>query len=239
MSPQDAEQSLTYKSSDSSVAKVNEDGVIKGVGPGSTSIIVSNGDLSASVSVIVNSGTYGSGTMQFGYDKTPDETEEKQTDEDDTDKGRITPKRLRKLQQNGRTLTIEKDDYIIILDGADVLKCDNELEDELHIVKNDDGYTFSVGGGSEFLPGEITIQFKNKDMQKCKYIYLLDKSKDKYQMFGDLTSGEFKTDVAGSYRITYEKIKGEGVNVIVVAIAGIAIIAIAGVYILLKRLLII
>lgn len=235
VTPKDAEQSLTYKSSDSSVAKVNDDGVIKGVGLGSTSVLVSNGDLSASVSVIVNSDTYGSGTMQFGYDDTSEEAEEKQNDEDDTEKGRITPKRLRKLQQNGKTLTIEKDDYTIILDGADILNCDNTFEDELHITKNNDGYTFSVGGGSEFLPGEITIQFKNKDMQKCKYVYLLDKSKDKYQMFGELTNSEYKTDVAGSYRITYEKMKDKGPNIIVVSIATCAVLAIAGAYILLKR----
>lgn len=238
VTPKDAEQSLTYKSSDSSVAKVNEDGVIKGVGLGSTSILVSNGDLNSSVSVIVNSDTYGSGAMQFGYDNPSDETEEKESEgakEDDTDKGRITPRRLRKLQQNGKTLTIEKDDYTIILDGADILNCDNSLEGELHISKNNDGYTFSVGDGSEFLPGEITIHFKNSDMQRYKYVYLLDKSKDKYQLFGELLNGEFKTDIAGSYRITYEKIKDAGPNKMIVSIAALAIAAIAGVYILLKK----
>lgn len=239
VTPKEAEQSLTYKSSDSSVAKVNEDGVIKGVGLGSTSVIVSNGDLSASVSVIVNSDTYGSGTMQFSYDNTSDETEEKEFEgakEDDTDKGRITPNRLRKLQQNGKTLTIEKDDYTITLDGADILNCDNTFEDELHIVKNEDGYTFSVGGSSEFLPGEITILFKNKDMQKCKHVYLLDQSKDKYQLFGELTNNEFKTDVAGTYRITYEKLKGEGPDKKLIAIAIGAIASLAAGYLIYRRL---
>lgn len=239
VTPEDAEQSLTYKSSDSSVAKVNEDGVIKGVGLGSTSVFVSNGNLSASVSVIVNSDTYGSGAMQFGYDSTSDATEEKtsvEADGDDTDKGRITPRRLRKLQQNGKTLTIEKDDYTITLDGADILNCDNTLEDELHINKNNDGYTFSVGGDSEFLPGEITIRFKDKDMQECKYVYLLDKSKDKYQLFSELTNSEFKTDIAGTYRITYEKLKEDATDIKLIAIAVGAILSIAAGYIIYRRL---
>lgn len=239
VTPKEAEQSLTYKSSDSSVAKVNEDGVIKAAGLGSTSVIVSNGDLSASVSVIVNSDTYGSGSMQFGYDNPSDETEEKESDnakEDDADKGRITPKRLRQLQQHGKTLTIEKDDYTITLDGADIINCDNTFENELHIVKNDDGYTFSVGGNSEFLPGEIAISFKNKDMQECKYVYLLDQSKDKYQFFGELTNGEFKTDVAGTYRITYEKLKGEGPDKKLIAISIGAIASLAAVYLIYRRL---
>lgn len=239
VTPKEAEQSLTYQSSDSSVAKVNEDGVIKGVGLGSTSIIVSNGNLSASISVIVNSDTYGSGTMQFGYDNPSDETEEKESDnakEDDADKGRITPKRLRKLQQNGKTLTIEKDDYTITLDGADIINCDNTFEDELHITKNEEGYTFSIGGTNEFLPGEITIRFKIIEMQKCKHVYLLDKSNGKYQLFGELANSEFKTDVAGSYRITYEKMKGEGPDKKLIAIAVGAILSIAAGYIIYRRL---
>ena len=107
---------------------------------------------------------------------------------------------------------------------------------QISIAKSDDGYTFSIVGGTEFLPGNITIRFKDKDMQKCKYVYLLDTSNDKYQLFGELTNSGFKTDVAGSYRITYEKLKREGPdkNLIVITIGTIALLA-AG-YLIYRRL---
>jgi hypothetical protein len=52
--PSDAIQKLTFRSWDSNVATVSDGGILKAVGIGSTFVIVSNGDMTASVSVIVN-----------------------------------------------------------------------------------------------------------------------------------------------------------------------------------------
>lgn len=234
VSPSNANQKLTYKSSDTSVAKVSSNGTIKAVGLGSTSILVSNGDMTTSADVIVNSSTARNGSMYFGNE---DPNESKTEEKSDLTSDKIDAKRLKTLQKTGNTLTIEKDDYVITLKGSDIVNTENGLDEELHIAKSDDGYTFSIVGGTEFLPGNITIRFKDKDMQKCKYVYLLDTSNDKYQLFGELTNSGFKTDVAGSYRITYEKLKREGPdkNLIVITIGAFAAFA-AGCLVYRRRL---
>ncbi|MBR2674077.1 MAG: Ig-like domain-containing protein [Mogibacterium sp.] len=235
ISPENAARKLTYKSNDRSIAKVSKKGVITAVGVGSTSIIVSNGDLSAGIDVIVNSSSSGGGSMQFSSD---DEALADEADDESagSTSGSIDADTLKSLQKTGKSLTIEKGDYSLVIDGAYILNSDKAIDDELHIVKNEDGYTFAVGSDG-FLPGEISIKFSNQEMRGCKYVYLLDKSTDKYQMFGELTDGEFRTDIAGSYRITYEKLKLGGVNKLVVAIAAAALLAIAVAYCLIRRFL--
>lgn len=57
VTPSSASRNFTYKSSDASVAAVSAKGVVTAVGTGSTSIIVSNGTATASVTVIVNQST--------------------------------------------------------------------------------------------------------------------------------------------------------------------------------------
>ena len=54
VAPSTASQSLTFKSNDTKIATVNGSGVITGVSTGATSVIVSNGTVSSSVTVIVN-----------------------------------------------------------------------------------------------------------------------------------------------------------------------------------------
>lgn len=233
--PSSANQKLTYKSTDKSVAKVSEKGVVKAVGLGSASIIVSNGDLSTSCDVIVNSGTSGDGTMYFGNDSAEDKMEDMDTE--DGDAGSVSPDRLKTFQKTGNSLTVKKKDYEIVLEGSDIVNTDNALSEELYITKNNDGYTFSVGGATAFLPGEVSIVFKNKDMQKCEYVYLLDKDSGKYKLFCEMEGDGYKTDIAGSYRITYEKLKDPGPNWIVISLAAAVILAIGGVWYILKKVL--
>mgnify|MGYP001092390971 CR=1 FL=1 len=55
--PAEAEQTVSYKSTNTSVAAVSGSGVVTAKQTGSSTIIVSNGDLSGAVSVIVNRDT--------------------------------------------------------------------------------------------------------------------------------------------------------------------------------------
>ena len=52
--PAEAEQLVTWKSTDSTVAEVTEDGMVHAESAGETSVIVSNGEISNSIVVIVN-----------------------------------------------------------------------------------------------------------------------------------------------------------------------------------------
>ena len=232
VAPSNAEQKLTFKSSDTSVAKVSSKGVIKAVGLGSTSIIVSNGDLTASADVIVNNGTSGGGSMYFGDDESADD----ETDEfSSMQSGSLNTEKLRMFQKTGNTLTIDKDDYIITLEGSDIVNTENGMSEDLHIVRDDEGYTFSLGGGDDFLPGKISVEFKDPEMRNCKYVYLKNKSSDKYQLFGELSGASFETDIAGNYRITYDKLKSPGPDMKIILIAGAAIIAVGCIYLILRK----
>ncbi|MBP3897777.1 MAG: Ig-like domain-containing protein [Mogibacterium sp.] len=232
VSPSSAEQKLTFKSSDTSVAKVSSKGVIKAIGLGSTSIIVSNGDLTASADVIVNNSSSGSGTMYFGADEPTDGG----TDESSSlQGGSLNTEKLKMFQKTGNTLTIEKDDYIITLEGSDIVNAENGMSEDLHIVRSDEGYTFSLGGGDDFLPGKISVEFKDSEMRKCKYVYLEDKSNDQDQLYSELDNGSFETDVAGSYRITYEKLETPGPDMKIILITGAVIIAIGCIYLILRK----
>lgn len=232
VSPSSAEQKLTFKSSDTSVAKVSSKGVIKAIGLGSTSIIVSNGDLTASADVIVNNSSSGSGTMYFGADEPTDGGTD---DSSSLQGGSLNTEKLKMFQKTGNTLTIEKDDYIITLEGSDIVNTENGMSEDLHIARSDEGYTFSLGGGDDFLPGKISVEFKDPEMRNCKYVYLKDKSSDKYQSFGELSDASFETDIAGNYRITYEKLDSPGPDMKIILITGAVIIVIGCIYFILRK----
>ena len=119
VSPSSASQSLTFKSNDAKVATVSAKGVITAVGTGATSIVVSNGTASASVTVIVNRNASSSGN---GGGSTDGNNGEVITDPvveaieaDGTDEvtfaqcevPTITGEMLNALRLNGKTLVVE------------------------------------------------------------------------------------------------------------------------------------
>lgn len=214
--PSNAEQKLTYSSTDTSVATVSNAGLIRAKKEGSASIIVSNGFLSTSANLIVN-------TKGTGYSNSISYV------------GSVGTTELKKYSKSGETVVINNKDYEIILAGSDIVNPDNELNGELNITTDGDGFTFDIGGDNAFLPGEITVKFKNSDMRTCNYVYLMDKSTDKYQMFGKIKKSEFKTDLTGKYKITYEKIKESKLNIKAIIIASAIIVLIALGYFIYKR----
>lgn len=239
--PDTAEQILTYTSSDTSIVTVDKNGVIKAVGLGTASVIVSNGDLSAGIDVIVNSSSSGGGTMYFGTDESDDEVakEDNASAKAENDKASsadrrtVTSKRLKYLQKSGESLTLEGADCDLILSGADIVNTENEFDGELRVVGNEDGYSFSFGGAADFLPGEVTIRFKDAGMKNCRYVYLLDGKN--YKFFEKLEDGEFKTDISGDYLITIDKRKADGPSMVVIAVsAGVILICFAA-YIILHK----
>ena len=132
VTPSSASQSLTFKSNDTKVATVSAKGVITAVGTGATSIVVSNGTASASVTVIVNRNASSSGN---GGGSTDDSNGEVITDPvveaieaDGTDEvtfaqrelPTITSEMLNALRLNGKTLVVEADNYTIRIAGRDV-----------------------------------------------------------------------------------------------------------------------
>ena len=75
VAPSSASQKLTFTSKDKKIATVNGSGVVTGVATGATSIIVSNGKVSSSVTVIVNRTASASSDGDNSGDGTPaDET---------------------------------------------------------------------------------------------------------------------------------------------------------------------
>lgn len=214
--PDNAEQKFTYLSTDMSVAVVSNTGLIRAKREGSASIIVSNGFLSTSANLIVN-------TKGTGYANSISYV------------GSVGTADLKKYYNSGETVIINNKDYEIILPGSDIVNPDNELNGELNIINENDGFTFDIGGDNAFLPGEITVKFKNSDMRNCKYVYLMDESAGKYKMFGELKDSKFQTDLTGKYKITYEKIEDSGINIKVIIIVAIVLTILAMGYLLYRR----
>ena len=129
--PSDASQELTFKSLDPSIVSVSDDGSIKANKVGNTSVIVSNGDVSISATVIVNtSGKQATeeneidsefaGSKAFGdirYSKIVKQAECK----------RISSELLRYIYENSKSISVLGDGYTIHVDGDKILNYENEL----------------------------------------------------------------------------------------------------------------
>ena len=132
VTPSSASQSLTFKSNDTKVATVSAKGVITAVGTGATSIVVSNGTASASVTVIVNRNASSSGNGggitdgnngEVITDPVVEAIEADGTDEvtfAQREVPTITGEMLNALRLNGKTLVVEADNYTIRIDNGRV-----------------------------------------------------------------------------------------------------------------------
>lgn len=235
--PAEAEQALTYKSSDTSIATVSGTGVVTAKGIGSATIIISNGDTTEAATVIVNDGSQNAETKTAS--ENTDQTEKSEPEEQTaaliqqiednqtvmvmtSEYSVLSKDVLKKLYDTSGTIVIEDDDYIIQIDGANIVNYENTLSTKLATAEDETGTTFVLNDGQK-LPGPVEITLKN---QNGKYVYLYNESKEKYQRL-DCNVERMKLSSAGKYRITEKKISYLKWNIwffiggIIVVVAGI------------------
>ena len=139
VAPSTASQSLTFTSRDKSIATVSASGVVTGVSTGATSVVVSNGTVSSSVTVIVNrtassssnGGTAdGDGTEPADGDPIVNAIENAASDTISYPQEQvpvITTEMLNALRTTGRTLVLNAKDYTLTVDGSAIRNTTSEI----------------------------------------------------------------------------------------------------------------
>ncbi|MDR0919803.1 MAG: Ig-like domain-containing protein [Oscillospiraceae bacterium] len=244
ISPKEADQTITFKSTNNEVLTVTKNGFIETIKPGNTSVIVSSWDLSVVVNVIVN----------------PVDDEIIPTNSNDNDVPAIEQNNIineiKSLDNNGfyslngndlpiltesifeqlfntkKTLTIVYDDYSLIIYGENVKNISNSLDTAINFDIKGKSIVFNINNGNP-LPGSLRLQLKNSS--QYKYIYLYNENTDKYEKLNGVDNDTFIIDYAGKYKISTEKLKTFSINWYIVIIVVIIMMIIFAIYVFLNR----
>ena len=246
VTPSSASQSLTFKSNDTKVATVSAKGVITAVGTGATSIVVSNGTASASVTVIVNrsasSGGSGSGdnsgdgSGEALIDPVVEAIEADGTDEvtfAQRDVPTITGEMLNALRLNGKTLVVEADNYTIRIAGRDVKSTSAQVSTALSFAPSEYGVTFTLNGG-EALPGVVQVEMTGDNAAYTR-VYLHNAVKGKWQFLNSYKDHVLEADTAGEYLLTTQNLRFAHVDMTFFIAGLVVIVGIIIAYIVIKK----
>lgn len=209
--PKNAEQSLTYKSSDNNIATVNKSGDILAKNNGTCVINVSNGDMIASISIIVNE----TDTIQAQQNlddsskislKTNYNLEQKDIYIDAKDHPFLSKDFLKTVSENLKSVFIQGEVYSITLYGSDIKNWDNELYTNIEI-KNNGGQTELIINKNLNLPGTLYCDF-SEICDNPKYLYIYNDTIKNFQYVDTKDFSNVKIDSAGKYLITEKNIIG-------------------------------
>ena len=229
--PVDAPQAISYKSADASVAAVSAGGLVTGKKTGTTTIIVSNGDSSVAVSVIVNQAVNYEQQLEDGQENTIGETF--YTDTVLTSEQRvIDAQMLKHLYETKKKLKIIGDGYTIEIDGKNIVNYNNEFYTDISMEKEDGVLKFELNKGKE-LCGAVTLLLEEPE---GKYLYLYNGSKEKYERIDSPAPEKLELTTAGVYQITDVKLKSDMQTALYIVAGGVVVLLIgAGAYIAVKR----
>jgi hypothetical protein len=245
--PYNAPQSLSFKSTNTSVAEVSESGRVRAIEVGSSSIIISNGDASVAVIVLVNKKTVaGTASADGGTNAVPigvsDDIADVTAGERrliesikasagvvqirQSDHTVITKALLKTLYRTRTSLVVEGDGYTITLAGEDIENDQNELFTEIQF-RADSGNVDFILNRNEKLPGKIEVALTDRSLAR-DYLYLFNSGKGKYQRLEGNTDDGFTLDEAGKYRLTDERIGRLAINPLWAGIAlGVVLVGVA------------
>lgn len=232
--PSEAEQALTYTSSDTDVATVSNKGKIRAKTNGSTAIIVSNEDMAIAVSVIVNEDVKGVQTQDPAADNTLAEAEEKAYEYVilATEEEKIAKEVLVRLYKAGGALKIEGEGYAIEIKAADIVNYNNELLTDISLKVKEEETSFILNKGKD-LCGAITLYI---DKPKGQYLYLYNEAKGKYQLIQTQSLHKLELTTPGKYKILQKKMGQDMTSTLYILAGGMAALIIASaVYVVVKR----
>lgn len=205
--PGEANQNVTFRSTDTSVATVTDSGVVKAIGVGSSTIIVSNGDTSTAVSVIVNldvaAEEYKNGITLDTVNTLENEMDEYSLSINASDVPVVDKELLYELYKNHEVLEIVGTGYTVTIDGKNIENYNNEFYTDIELENKPEGSSFNLNKGN-YLCGNVTVHIDN---QEGSYLYLYNDSKEKYELLFSPNMSELKLSSGGKYLITSKKIK--------------------------------
>lgn len=246
--PKESQQALTYKCTNNEVLSVNSSGLIKTLKEGKSSVIISNGDLKKSVTVIVNK----EGRADTVETKAQIEDnnvvasldmllEVLTNSEEDTvyfeagEEKTITKDILKYLYESKKTVILLSDGYSITIKGKDIINYENPLSTKIVFEKSNGGRTFVINDNQN-IPGKVSLKISENILGQGKYIYLFNKAKDKFELLNTkITKRKLDIDIAGKYLIVDKKITSFKLNIISVIIAVVCLISLTGAYIFIKK----
>lgn len=232
--PKKANQKISFKSLSPSVASVNKSGKITALKEGYASILVSNGDASQVISVIVNSSGLATGGWQI--------TEKQFTQIVENGKKGIhlsnsllrifSSSFLKVLIDSKKTVTIEDGDYEMIINGCDIKNISNQLDTKIDIRKGKDGVKFVINNGKP-LPGPVTIKLNVDNVYK--YLYFYNRQKSKYQQLEYAGETDIVVDEGGKYWLTNKKLNKIKIDRKIFVIGGTSLCVLLSIYIIKRR----
>ena len=253
VSPSTAPQALTFRSSDTGVATVSGGGTVTAVGTGSTSIIVSNGDSSSMVTVIVNRGSAsgsssgsssqgGSGSSSPEPDASGDPILQQINDAQgelvnlhQADVPVITSEMLNALRRTGKTMSVTGDGYILTVAGSDIRNTQNVIDTAVTFTPSttENGVEFTLNqGGAMPCTVDLTLTGDNAGYSR---LYLYNEATGQWQYLNSYSGEVVTTDTAGRYLLTNDTLTFIHMNVYALLAAGAALVAIVVVYIVVKK----
>ena len=231
VTPAEANQVVTYRSMDEDIATVSDSGLVSAKKIGNTTIMVSNGDSSVAVSVIVNQNAVNALDDEIPIEGVVDEKLYAQTVHV-SEVEKIDKDTLYHLYETQEILKISGDGYMIEIDGKDIVNYQNEFYTDIQLKKEDGGTSFYLNQG-EFLCGDIQLYLVEPD---GKYLYLYNVSKEKYELIQTDNLEELTLTTPGEYRIMDHKVSYNSVMVVYFIVIGAVVLLIGvGMYIVLKK----
>lgn len=237
--PLEASQNLNYKSSDESIAIVSNIGVIEAKSIGNTAIIVSNGDTTISVNVVVsakNSSTTTDDNSNKNTESLPVvDALVKQVRNSKNNKivlknlDVLTSAVLKEIYGTDKEIIIECEDYDISIKGQDIFNAQNDLNTKLDISLTENSALIKFNEKNK-LPGTISIKMKN-NFEKYKYFYILDKSSNEYKKINSLSDNEIKVNSIGEYLLSTKNLNPFRINIIWILSAMGVILILSVIYI--------
>ena len=244
VSPSSSSQALTFTSQDKSIATVSANGVITGVSTGATAVIVSNGTVSSSVTVIVNRTASASGddTNNSGDGDTTETDpiaaaiENAASDTISYPQSQVpvvTSEMLNILRKTGRTLVLNANDYVMTIDGTTIRNTNGEVYTMLNFTEDEYGLRFSLNDG-EALPCGVKITMTGENTSYGR-LYLHNTVTEKWQFLNSYKDGEASVDVAGEYLLTNQNLRFTSINWTFFIGAGILVVVCLIAYIAVKK----
>lgn len=244
VSPSSSSQALTFTSQDKSIATVSANGVITGVSTGATAVIVSNGTVSSSVTVIVNRTASASGddTNNSGDGDTTETDpiaaaiENATSDTISYPQSQVpvvTSEMLNVLRKTGRTLVLNANDYVMTIDGTTIRNTNGEVYTTLNFTEDEYGLRFSLNDG-EALPCGVKITMTGENASYGR-LYLHNTVTEKWQFLNSYKDGEASVDVAGEYLLTNQNLRFTSINWTFFIGAGILVVVCLIAYIAVKK----
>lgn len=231
VTPAEANQSVSYRSIDESVATVSDKGFVSAKKVGNTTILVTNGESSVAVSVIVNQST-SSANQEDVSDSLVEEGKEYADSVAASAVEKVDTDMLYHIYSTGKILEIVGDGYCIEIDGKNIVNYKNEFFTDIQLVQKEEGIKFTLNKG-EFLCGEVMIHLSEVN---GKYLYLYNTSKEKYELIETDSLNDLKLTTAGEYLISSEKLSYSTVSIIYFVLFGVVVLlAGVGVYIGVKK----